>query len=284
MDRTKLAYWESRARWLSAAAVPPPNQPTAEDFAGYAARLRACAERVGERPLDALMLGATGGIATLRWPVGTRLVAVDWSPGMIAKRWPAKGAPPGSTVVRGDWREMPLRDQSIDLAIGDGCYAALANFSDCRLLHDELARVLRADGWVVTRAFLRPERPEPVDALFEDLHSGRIGNLAIFRWRLIMALHGRNPAGARTGDVFDAWQARIRDAKQVIARNGWHPASLALMDSWKNAEVRVPLPTLSEVCEMIAPGFELLDCAYPAYELGRCCPILVLRPRGAHPA
>src|ERR1051326_3092833 len=121
-DRAALAYWESRAReWR----VSPPLTPAPEDIAWYEARAAESAGGASSRPMRAILLGGTPGIATMRWPEGTSLLAVDWANGMLQHVWPRGGFPERTNVVRPDWRELPLTSGNIDLVIGDGCYAAL---------------------------------------------------------------------------------------------------------------------------------------------------------------
>lgn len=277
MDRTKLAYWESRASRPAGRPLPAPIRPTPEDAGFWESRLGALCG--SSEPLRALLLGVTSSIATLRWPARTELLALDWSTAMIRRAWPAAGLPAWAAAVRGDWRQMPLRDASRDLAIGDGCYAALASFGDCNALNGEVARVLRDRGWYFLRCYLRPAAPQDPDALFAALHEGRVGEFEIFLWRLAMALHGEGRAGVRTDEVWRAWRERVPDHRPLFDRLGWSDAAHANMAQWGELRTRVPFPTLDEVAAMVAPRFELLECSYGSYEMGECCARLVMRKR-----
>jgi hypothetical protein len=64
-------------------------------------------------------------------------------------------------------------------------------------------RVLRPGGLFSHRFFLRPERGEKTDSVFDELRAGRIGNFHIFKWRLAMSMHGAIEDGVRLGDIWD---------------------------------------------------------------------------------
>jgi len=277
MDRSKLAYWDQRATRPAGRPLPAPIRPTGEDIGFWESRLRAlCGNR---EQLHALLLGATPALATLRWPVPTRLLAMDWSAGMIRRVWPNTGLPEFAAPVRGDWRQMPLADASRDLVIGDGCYAALATFDDCEALNAEVARVLRPGGLYCLRCYLRPEPPEGLDALFAALRAGSIGEFEIFVWRLAMALHGSARRGVRTFEVWNAWHAHVPDTAALLAQLGWSNQAYANIAQWRDSRVEMPLPTLAEARAMLEPQFEILECSFGGYEMGDRCARLVMRKR-----
>jgi SAM-dependent methyltransferase len=281
MDRAKRAYWNARALLYGGMPLASPLRPADEDVAAYLAGVRrAC---VGlARPPRALLLGATRALATLPWPAGTRFLALDWSALMIKHRWPSHGAPPDTSFVLGDWRQMPLAAGRFDLVIGDACSAALGTFADCARLHEEVWRVLRPGGYLIQRAVLRPEAPEPLDRLFAQLFAGEIDSMGAFRWRLAMALHGTGGEAVRADRVYSVWRAHVPDAAPVLARTGWDARTLALIEGWKGLEVTLPFPSLSEVRDMTRKHFEMLECRVPtSYALAHCCPMLTLRARRA---
>src|SRR5258707_10370987 len=62
-DQAALIYCESRARkWR----VSPPLTPAVEDVAWYEVRAAECAGAVSSRPVRAILLGVTAGIATMK--------------------------------------------------------------------------------------------------------------------------------------------------------------------------------------------------------------------------
>jgi SAM-dependent methyltransferase len=265
MDRSARANWERLAlRWR----IVEPLAPGAEDQDWF--ERNAAAHAAGR----ALLLGVTGRLAAMRWPRSTTLLAVDWSRGML------RLLPPGRALgVCADWRELPVSDASFDLAIGDGCYSALAGLDDMTLFNTELRRVLRAGGGVLMRCFCRPAAPIDIDALFQDLRRGRYRNLDLFRWLLAMAVHGSSRHGVVLGDAWEAWARHVPDAHALQARMGWTEDGLANIERWAGSNFRYSFATLEELRDLAAPGFAVTGCDTPAYEWGALFPRLALRAR-----
>jgi hypothetical protein len=153
------------------------------------------------------------------------------------------------------------------------------SFEACDGLHRELARVLRAGGHFIQRCFLRPEQPEPVDRVFDELLAGRIGSFEVFRRRLAMAIHRPGRVAVSGDEVWRAWHARVPDAEGLARRFGWPLQALRNMDRWRGLRLRFPFPTLSELQDMTQRHFEMIECRYPEYEMGERCPTVVLRKR-----
>jgi len=223
----------------------------------------------------ALLLGVTPEIARMRWPPATRLTAVDRSSAMIRRVWPGDAF--GFPAVCADWTGMPFRERSQDLVIGDGSFNAMADASGHRRLAGAIRQVIRPDGLLLMRFFLRPERAEAPAMVFEDLRQGRIGNFHVFKWRFVQALQGDSSMGVRLADIWDAWHAEIPNPQQLAHHLGWPVAVVATIDSYRAAPARYTFPTLREVREMFAPTFVEQQCAFPRYELGERCPTLVYR-------
>lgn len=273
-DQAALAYWESRAaEWR----VSPPLTPAAEDIAWYEARVSECARTLGVRPLRAVLLGVTPGVATMRWPKHTALLAVDWSEGMLQHVWPRTGFPEHSDVVRADWRKLPVAGGSIDLVIGDGCYAAMGSLAGARALNREIGRVLAVGGWYCTRAFCRSDRPPAIAALFDELDSGRVDNLDLFRWRLAMAVQGQSGDGVALGRVWRIWQDHSRHVRSDAGR--WSVDQRVNMARWEGVEARFVFPSLRELQAFAEPGFDLAACERPGYEGAEHFPRLLMRAR-----
>src|SRR3954468_12555969 len=97
--------------------VGVPLRPAPEDIAIYEGAVAAWQGKPGRAP-RALLLGVTPEIATMRWPAGSGLLAVDRSPGRLDDVWPGRAAPHGA-AVRGNWLQLPVADRSRDIAIGD---------------------------------------------------------------------------------------------------------------------------------------------------------------------
>ncbi|MGR8921427.1 MAG: class I SAM-dependent methyltransferase [Gammaproteobacteria bacterium] len=277
MDRRRMAYWEA----LSSSWQPqPPLCPVAEDLRFFERVASEADVAAGGDAPRALLLGVTAGIATMRWPAGTRLLAVDWAAGIIERSWPRAGTPPGAAVLRADWRELPLPPGAIDFALGDGCYTALGTHVDAALFNREMRRVLRPGGLLALRCFCRPAVPLDVDQLFDELFGGRFANLDLFRWLLTMAVQGAAADGVDLRAVWEAWHARVPDAAALAAQLGFPAQQVANIERWRGVDGRYAFASLAELEALAAADFELLACAAPGYDFGACFPHLVLRARG----
>ncbi len=268
------AVWE----WLASVwhLRRPPARPAPEDIALVERRVE---DALAGRPAPrALLLGVTPEIATMRWPAGTRLLAVDASEAMIRKVWPAESAP-HATAVRGDWAVMPVRDGVFDLVVGDASLSFQPYPEPFGGAVREVRRVLRRDGALVTRVYTRPETREPLDAIFADLRAGRIGGLEHLWWRLYTALHGDRAHGSTSNDLWEAWATHVPDPAGLVEALGWPPATVRVMEGLRGVTHPMVFPTLREFRDDVASGFEEVACEAPAIEGGDRNPTLVLRPR-----
>lgn len=267
--------WDNYARdWHLVAA---PLRPSAEDLAIYERAIGGW-QAGHARPARALLLGVTPEIATMRWPSGTQLLAVDRSGGMIEHVWPAGTAPHGA-AVRGDWLKLPLRDASRDVAVGDNPFTRHRYPQGHREMLASLRRVVSPDGLLVLRYFCAPDEPERASQVFADLHAGRIGNFHIFKWRLAMALQPSLDEGVPWGAVWDAWHAEVRDPEGLMRTRGWPIELLRTIEVNRGSADRVTFPTYAEVQAVLGEAFEPVQRIVPRYELGERCPIVIARPR-----
>jgi SAM-dependent methyltransferase len=272
IDQAARAYWESRARdWR----VSPPLTPAEEDIAWYEAKAADCARSVGARSLRAILLGVTPGIATMRWPNGTSLLAVDWAQGMVEHVWPRVRLHEHTHVVRADWRRLPLPGESVDLVLGDGCYAAMGTLAGARHLNREVRRILKPGGWYCVRAFCRSDEASSIPALFEELEQGRVENLDLFRWRLAMLVHGGSVVGVALGKVWRIWQDHVRETRSAPPR--WSADQRLNMARWENVEARFSFPSIRELRALAEPGFDLVACEWPRYASAEHFPRILLR-------
>ena len=270
-DRSALPYWEARsARWQ----VSTPISPLPDDIRFYEANAaRYAGEAAG---MSALLLGVTPAIATMRWPASTRLVALDWAGGMLRNVFPRDRVASFAHPLRGDWREIPLANACIDLALGDGCYSTFSSFDGPAHVNHEVARVLRPGGRFCLRCHRRADEPIPVPRLFERLLCGELRDLDMFRWLLAMSIHGDSRDGVRLGDVWDAWHEHVPDARQWQDRFGWTGQALANLESWKGSRSRYLFPSLAELHALARADFDLDDCDIPEYEWGEHFPRLTM--------
>ena len=279
------SYWEALStRWDD---LRPPRRPAPEDIAALQAVVDDTLAKRRGAGLVALILGVTREIATMRWPAGTRLFAIDSSAAMIRNVWPAREVPHG-IVVRGDWRTMPFRDGVFDVVFGDASISAQPYPGNFREVTGEVRRVLRDGGVVATRAYTLPEEREPLETIFSDLRAGRIRTLDLLRWRLAAALHGDRATGAKMGASWDAWEANVPDPRGLLASLGLPPERAQVMENLRGGQATLVFPTLAELRESLVSGFDEIACEFPGYPDGHRYPTLVLRsrarPTGPRPA
>ena len=221
-----------------------------------------------------LLLGVTPELATLRWPPGTRLRAIDRSQAMIDAIFPA-GLPIDAAAVLGDWLALPCAAASIDLALGDGSSSLLEFPAGYRKLATELRRVLARDGRVVLRLFTAPDQHEPLPAVAAALAAGAIHSLHALKWRIAMAIQpaDRNVAVV---EILRAFEGMVPDRGALAQRTGWAPETIATIDVYRESNIVYSFPTLTEV-RAVFDDFVETACHTPRYELGARCPTLVLR-------
>jgi len=270
---------QSHSNWESVAGIwqhRPPIVPDPEDIGFFE---RAAAAATTNNALRALLLGVTGGIATMQWPATVRLTAVDWSAGMIKKAWPRTGLPVDAAVVLADWMAMPLDERSCDVALGDGCYTALGSLDAAVELNRAVARVLEPGGVLALRCFARGEKRASVDEIFDELLAGNETNLGLFRWRLLMTLQGDGVSGVVLDDAWRVWHERVPEPEQYIERFGWFAHEVDHIARYAGQQACYVFPTVDEL-EAAAPDFELTECDIPTYRCGAHFPRLVFVKRG----
>lgn len=277
LDRSALAYWETRStHWR----VSTPISPRPEDIRYYEANAARHSGEADELELDALLLGVTPAIAAMRWPAGTRLVALDWSAGMLRNVFPRASVTVFARPLLGDWREMPLAEASVDFVAGDGCYSTFANLESAVLVNREVARVLRPGGSFCVRCHRRLDATPPMEQLFGRLLAGEFRDLDMFRWQLAMSLHGDSRDGVCLGDAWKAWHEHVPDTRRLQARLGWTDDAIANLESWKDSRSRYFFPTLAELRALASAELELEDVDVPEYEWGEHFPRLTMRRPG----
>jgi hypothetical protein len=230
-------------------------------------------------PLRALLLGVTPELATLGWPPGTTLLALDRSEGMIEAVWPRTGLPPGACARCEDWLSPPLDDACIDLVAGDGALNALPSLRDHRALCLQLRRVLAAEGRFVVRIFVAPQTPESLASIEADLWAGRIGSFHVLKWRFLMSIQDPTDRSVRLADAWRTWQKFCGEPRELGARLGWAPETVATIDAYRDSSSSFTFPTLGEARAILSESFDEIACHHHAYELGERCPTLVLAPR-----
>lgn len=276
VEPAPAVHWNDYVRRWS--HIGPPLRPGAEDIRLFES-LVADAVTATARSHLAVLLGVTAEIARMKWPAGSELIAIDQSPGMVAGIWPRDDVAVPAAAIVGDWRNVPLADRSASIAIGDGCYSMLVTARSYDRLSSELARVLKPDGRCVVRLFVRPEQPETIGAVVDDLRRGRIGNFHIFKWRLAMAVPAGEEFDVRLGDIWSAWEDTGVDPVNLAADNDWPLTSVETIRAYRDNDTRYTFLPLAVMRQRTAPYFVELGHYVQGYELAERCPTILLAPR-----
>jgi len=231
-------------------------------------------------PLKALLWGVTPEIATMSWPLETRLLAIDKSQSMIDLVWP--GDVPGfRSAALVDWFDYRSADGGHDVVIGDGNFAPLDYPEGYRALAAAGREALNDTGMLVSRFFVRPGKRETPEAVFADLLANRIRSFHTFKFRLAAALQDTVEKGVAVSDVLAAWkQARI-DMDSLLAMTGWRRETVEMIYLYEGKSSRLSFPDMAEIEVVMGQHFtrDRLRCL--DYEMGDRCPIATFRARGS---
>lgn len=224
---------------------------------------------------QALLLGVTAELTALCEHHQLPLTAVDLSQSMIDESW--LGDTAMRQVILGDWLDLPLAAQSVSLVLGDGVSTLVAYPSGLERLGQQLHSCLLPEGLLMLRCFARPSHAESVEQVMDAVRNGRIGNFNIFRFRLLMALHGDTPhIGVRTSDAYDVFEREFPDAGAFFRMTGWPPASMATLATYKASPAQYFFPSPDEIADTLSPKFQLQETRTGHYEFAACCPTLRL--------
>lgn len=272
------AHWRTfAAQW---ALLGSPLRPCAEDIRIIEEMLAAEPEVFGAAAKkQAWLLGVTPEIATLRWPPEVELVAVERVQAMIDLVWP--GDTDRRRAICADWLDAPLPDQSLDLAIGDGCLTAVGFPDELSRLLASVHRCLRRDGYLMLRLFCRPDVAEIPDAVIAALQSGAIGSIHAFKWRLAMAVQGiADAADVAVDEVWRVWNAARIDTRALAKARGWPPEQVGMMELYRGSPARYNFMRYDETIRHLRrAGFDLVAARTGSYELAERCPHVLLRKR-----
>ena len=226
---------------------------------------------------DVLLLGVTPELARLRFPPAARLLAVDSSPEMIRRVWPAPDSCTALAVC-GRWQALPVRAGSIDLVLADGSFCVVPDVTAIRAVLSRVATAMRVGAGLSVRTFVRPDEPESLDRVVDELRAGRVGSVHVAKWRVAMALQGRGESVALV-DVWRVFERLLPGLRQIATSTGWSADALATLEAYRGSSSRLSFPTLAETRALFGQHFEECSCRMPAYELGERCPTFLWRRR-----
>lgn len=271
MTSEQSNVWENQAgQWER---VGSPLRPSAEDHGFMTNVINDVYSRSGKP--RALLLGVTPEMASLPWPQGSELLAVDCSQSMIDTVWP--GFPKhGQGVLRANWLDLPVRARSRNLVLSDGPFGVLRGPSEYQRLLQNIRRVLVRGGLFAFRVFLQAPVKEQAHAVYRAAMNAEIASFHAFKLRLLMAHQPDVESGVRVGNVWSSWAADGPDPDALARRCGWPLAQIATIDAYRDQDSIYSFPTLTQLrALMLAEGFSEVSCLRPSYELGERCLTLV---------
>jgi len=192
--------------------------------------------------------------------------------------WPGD-IPRKRAVVCAHWPALPLRESSRDLVLGDGSFTCTRYPSGFRALAAEVRRVLRDDGMLILRAFIRPIQRERTEDLATDLWRGAIPSFHWFKYRLLLAMQESTERGVRLEEVYRYWALQNIDEAMLAAQTGWDPLGIRMMELYRGANTVHTFSTLAELEAVLLEFFEVVAIKTPSDIMGDLCPILLARPR-----
>lgn len=272
-DRT---YWGSLAHAYG--ALGPPLRPTGADIAYMEGAVAAWAGLHPARPMRAALLGVTPQIAGMRWPPGTSLIAADNSFPMVRAVWP-RDLPRSRVAVCADWSALPVPESTCDVAIGDGSFSCLRYPHGFRAVAAEARRILRADGRLMVRCYIRPREQERPEDVVADLLDGAIPSFHWFKLRLLMALQESTERGVAVDAVYRFWASQRVDETALVAQTGWDAQAVRMMELYRGKDTVYSFPTMAELRRVLGESFAETAISTPPQTIEECCPIWVAAPR-----
>ena len=220
-----------------------------------------------------VVLGVTPAIIQLSWPRQVMLCAIDASPAMIAAQWRAHSSI-ASMVACARWQSMPFPDAAASAIVGDGSLNTLPSLAEYPVVFAELSRMLRRDGVLVLRCFVR-STAESVEEVVEAALNRKFTTSAPFRLRLCMAL-AKKDGGLGLGELLEGFNALFPDRQRLAAAAGWPMEEIERFDMDKGSNVRITFPSESQITKLAAPFFDVRAVRRGSYALAEYCPTIAL--------
>lgn len=250
-------------RWLNSR---PPLQPH-PNVAPAVARL--LPRHDADAPM--LLLGVTPELS----PLPTHLVAVDGSASMIAGAWIGNSAT--RLALLGDWLNLPIATDAMAGAIGDASFNVLFFHDQLPLLLDELRRVIRPGGRIITRYFTNPDVGETPEQVGEAALAGDVA-FHTFKLRLNMACGREHDDWTVTSrEVHERFQALFPDRERLARATGWSIERIAEMDRYAGFDDPHAYPTRALISASLpewARDHRFVET--DGYPLAERCPLLVI--------
>lgn len=225
-----------------------------------------------------IILGVTPEFPELPWGENTEIIAIDNSSEMIRNVWETRyHNKQNCQAFLADWTNIPLKNNSCDVVLGDGCFTLLKYPETYHQVLQEIQRILKPEGLLSMRFFLRPSQAEQITTIFEELEKGIITNFHLFKWRLAMALQKSAEEGISVNYVYQVWRQNISSPEKLLVKLGWSLDLLRTINVYENSATIYTFPTLEEVRKLLDFYFVELSCNVPTYQAGVLFPTIIFK-------
>jgi ubiquinone/menaquinone biosynthesis C-methylase UbiE len=221
--------------------------------------------------------GVTPELVNLNWPNETHLSAFDISERMIESHWKAP-ALIDSQVAAADWCDLPVEDAYFDFMLGDGVFTAIESRDKLDAMLKEAKRVLKPQGRIAVRTFIRPDHYESHIDIQKEALSGSIENFGTLKFRLAMAITDSHTSQVAPLDVLHLFNELFPNRDELASYTGWSIEQINTIDAYLEHSGRLYFPNLSGLMASLSGFFTVVSLEYGQYELSRCCPIFFLKP------
>lgn len=228
------------------------------------------------RQLRIVMLGVTPELTQLPWPPQVALLAFDHSPEMIHRVWQPNASIKSSAQLA-DWCALPVQSKSIDAIVGDGALTTLPNLRAYMPVLMELRRVLKPDGLLVIRAFVRPDQTEALDSIVLAANSSLIGSFHALKWRIAMSLAELEGGVVSTAQIYEKFNQCFPCRKRLSEVSGWSESVIDTINAYQATTTQYNFPTLAQLRQACSPYFAVDSISFANYELSDRCPTITLR-------
>ena len=212
----------------------------------------------------------------MNWPKGSHVLAAELSQAVIDALCP--GDIPGAReAICASWLSIPVKRKYYHVVVGDGSLSTCRYPGEVKALIHAIADLLLEHGTLAIRSYVRPQEHESVTAVMDDLFGAKGMTVDAFKMRLYLAMQRTPQEGVSVREA-----VRILESYDLSPRNmqdwfGWSRAAVEPFYGWRTSHATYSFPTIEELLALLNECFDRVCMSYPTYELGHCCPTLVMR-------
>lgn len=265
--------WASIARRY--AAFGSPLVPCRDDILAFESAVEAAAATQEERELKAVTLGVTPGLALMKWPHNSRITAIEMSQDVIDALWPGDIADRRRALCA-NWNAISEEVDGCDIVLGDGSLNVCRFPHEAQYLARAIGSVLEDGGLFAIRIYISAGPFESVDEVFRELFSFGM-RVDLFKMRLWMAMQRTVENGVAMREAAHILHAYNLDPHVMQERIGWSREAIEPFHDWAASNAVYTFPSISEFMEVMSDTFEEVSVCWPRYELGHCCPTVIMR-------